>query len=165
MRVVQVTSTGHAFTPKDIHFDSISSVNDDLGSAWKRYGRSKLANILFAKSLSSDIERRDANARVVSTAVHPGVVRTELLRGVGQTHPIAAPIMNVFFEAVKISPYKGAITPLYAATAASMEEGRGAYFVPYAKRETPSKQALNEELGAELWRFSEEIVKEKCGPM
>lgn len=93
------------------------------------------------------------------------MVRTELLRGVAQAHPIAAPIMNMLFETVKVSPYKGAITPLYAATAAPMDAGRGTYFVPYAKREAPSKLALNEALAEELWRFSEEIVKEKCGSL
>lgn len=71
--------------------------------------------------------------------------------------------MNALSAVALMSPYKGAITPLYAATAASMEEGGGSYFVPYAKRATPNKLAQNVQLAEELWNFSMEVVNEKLG--
>ncbi|THG97704.1 hypothetical protein EW145_g7563 [Phellinidium pouzarii] len=66
-----------------------------------------------------------------------------------------------------MTPYKGAVTQLYAATAPEIEKNgwRGEYFVPYAKRTQPSKLAMDEKLAEELWTFSENMVREKCGSL
>jgi len=47
-------------------------------SAVSAYGSSKLANILFTKSLASKLERK--NSKTVAVSLHPGVCRTELGR-------------------------------------------------------------------------------------
>lgn len=163
MRIVQVSSYGHNFASnikEGIKFDSIESVNRDFGSPWKRYGQSKLSNIYFAKELS----RRLAGERIWSSAVHPGDINTELNRGTAQSYPWAKPFISVFNRFL-MTPYKGAITPLYAATAREVEEKdyRGEFFQPLAKRADPSKLAQDDKLAKDLWEFSEKVVKEKCG--
>lgn len=64
-----------------------------------------------------------------------------------------------------VTPYKGAITPLFAATAPAVEENnwRGEYFEPLAKRATPSALARDAGLARTLWEFSERVVAERVG--
>ena len=94
------------------------SVNRDFNSPWKRYGQSKLANILFARELS----RRLAEHRIWSSSLHPGNVNTELNRGTVQSYPWMKPLVGVFGALFLVTPYKGAITPLYCATAEEIEK-------------------------------------------
>ena len=163
VRVVQVSSYGHNFATgikEGIKFDSIESVNRDFGSPWKRYGQSKLANILFAKEL----HRRLSEHGVSSTSVHPGNINTELNRGTAQSYPWAKPLMGIFGMFLT-TPYKGAITPLYCATCDEIEKKKysGEFFVPFAKHAEPSKLAQDPKLAEQLWEFSEKVVQEKCG--
>jgi len=163
VRIVQVSSGGHNFANKiegGVKFDSIESVNRDFGSPWKRYGQSKLANILFAKALA----KRLAEYRIWSNALHPGNINTELNRGTAKSYPWAKWLIPVF-NLLLVTPYKGAITPLYCATAEEIEKKdyRGQFFVPYAKHEQPSALAQDAKLAEDLWAFSERVVAEKCG--
>ncbi|TFK69855.1 NAD(P)-binding protein [Pluteus cervinus] len=165
VRIVQVSSYGHEiFSSPDINFDSIESVNRDFGSSFKRYGQSKLANILFSNELS----RRLAEYRIWCNSIHPGTVKTEITRGTAESHPWAKPLLRILtpvFGAFMFTPYKGALTALYAATAEEIEKDdmRGKYFVPLATQAQPSKQAQDEQLGRQLWEFSEKMITEKCG--
>lgn len=163
VRLVQVSSYGHNFATgikEGIKFDSIESVNRDFGSPWKRYGQSKLANILFAKEL----QRRLGEHRIWSTSVHPGNINTELNRGTAQSYPWAKPLIGIFGMFLT-TPYKGAITPLYCATSEEIEKKNlgGEFFVPLAKQVEPSKLAQDSKLAQQLWEFSEKVVQEKCG--
>lgn len=165
VRVVQVSSGGHNFATgiKDgVHFDTIDSVNRSFDSPWKRYGQSKLANVLFAKELQRRLDEQ--GARVFSVSLHPGNIHTELNRGTARTYPWARPlfaILNWFL----LTPYKGAITPLYAATSPDIEKNnwKGEWFEPMAKRATPSEYARDPQLAKDLWTFSQKVVTEKCG--
>ncbi len=119
---MQLSSYGHEiFSSENPKFDSVESVNRDLGSALKRYGQSKLANILFSNELS----RRLAANRIWCNSIHPGTVKTEILRGTAQNYswmkpliPVLTPIVGAFM----FTPYKGALTALYAATAEEIEK-------------------------------------------
>ena len=53
-----------------------AGVNDGGIGAYARYGMAKLASLAF----SAELSRRHAATALVSAAVHPGVVATELLR-------------------------------------------------------------------------------------
>ena len=75
-RIVNVSSIAHAMT-KGINFDDINS--EKSYSAWTAYGQSKLANILFTRSLA----RRLEGTTVTTTSLHPGTIRTELARHLG----------------------------------------------------------------------------------
>ncbi|MEO8800827.1 MAG: SDR family NAD(P)-dependent oxidoreductase, partial [Polyangiaceae bacterium] len=74
-RVVSLSSAGHNLAPKEgIDFDNLDGAKSY--SPWTAYGRSKLANILFAKELARKFEGTSKTAN----AVHPGVISTNLAR-------------------------------------------------------------------------------------
>ncbi|KZS88813.1 NAD(P)-binding protein [Sistotremastrum niveocremeum HHB9708] len=161
VRLVQVSSMGHNFASRasgGIKFDTLDSVNRKYSNAYVRYGQSKLANVLFAKALA----KRLKDERIFSSALHPGNIRTELNRGTLESYPWARPIIAMI-EWGLIAPYKGAITPLYAATSPEIESSnlRGEYFVPYAKKTAPSKLAQDDKLADDLWTLAEKLVAEK----
>ncbi|KRE63672.1 oxidoreductase [Nostocoides sp. Soil756] len=126
------------------------------------YGRSKLANLLFAQEL----QRRASAAGVplTSTAAHPGVSATNLIAskdGLGAI-PVVGSLMQLASKVIFPGPEKGAQGPLYAATVAppgsysgptGIGESRGA--VGEAKRST---WARDETLARTLWDRSEELT-------
>lgn len=78
VRIVNVTSDGHSrFPPKEgINFDDISLEGEN---SMKRYGQSKLANILHAKQLSERFgpsEGRNGSGEIWAASVHPGHIDT-----------------------------------------------------------------------------------------
>jgi NAD(P)-dependent dehydrogenase (short-subunit alcohol dehydrogenase family) len=72
-RVVTVSSTGHRFG--SIDFGDLNWEHKPY-RAWRAYGQSKLANLLF----TAELERRltAARSRVLATAAHPGYAATNL---------------------------------------------------------------------------------------
>lgn len=73
-RVVLLSSNAHQGAPKDVKFESVDELNQDLG-ANGQYGRSKLANLLYARWAGRNITPKNPN--VLVNAVHPGVVSTK----------------------------------------------------------------------------------------
>ncbi|KAJ3122128.1 hypothetical protein HK098_003107 [Nowakowskiella sp. JEL0407] len=165
-RIVNLSSMGHQFCPRGgILFDSI---NDEKAmGTWQRYGQSKLANILFTKSLAEKL----ADKQVHVNAVHPGGVNTELARGVEASMDQNPSFFNSIIRFVKplimstlLTPLQGALTQLYCATSEEIvtKNYRGQYFVPFAKLSKPTvPEAESKELRDKLWEFSEKIVQEK----
>src|SRR5476649_1382399 len=72
-RLVELSSSGHRFS--DVNLEDPGFEHTEY-SPFVAYGRSKTANILFAV----EFDRRHKARGVRSTAVHPGVVQTELGR-------------------------------------------------------------------------------------
>ncbi|KAI8802843.1 hypothetical protein BJ742DRAFT_831647 [Cladochytrium replicatum] len=162
-RIVNVSSMGHKFHPNGgVLFDKI---NDSSAlSTTQRYGQSKLANILFSKSLADKL----AGKQVWVNAIHPGFVNTELMRGPyalansWYTRPFVA-LSKMVMPFISLTPQQGALTQLYAATSPEIEqkEYRGQYFTPLDKLTTPSPAAEDKALRDKLWEFSEKLVAEK----
>ena len=71
-RIVNVSSSAHRTGKMD--FENLNS--EKSYSAWVVYGTSKLANILFTRSLAKRLE----GTHVTANALHPGVIITELTR-------------------------------------------------------------------------------------
>ncbi|KAF9365448.1 hypothetical protein BGX34_009973 [Mortierella sp. NVP85] len=160
-RIVIVSSLTHEHTvPGGIDFDTL---NDETKStAVSRYGRSKLANILFGKALA----RRLAKERVHVNIAHPGYVDTELARHTSDTFGARVDtIYRWLTRIVATSPKVGALTQLYLATSPQIENNniRGRFFIPIANEILPSSYARDEELQEKLWDFSEKLVREKIG--
>ncbi|KAF8943831.1 hypothetical protein BGZ52_011150 [Haplosporangium bisporale] len=125
-----------------------------------RYGRSKLANVLFGKALA----RRLADTQVYVNIVHPGFVATELQRHNKDLFgPVVLRILGAITAVMAMTPEVGALTQLYVATSPEIvnKDIRGRYFVPIANEIQPSAYALDEALQEELWAFSEKLIKEK----
>jgi len=164
VRIVNVTSMGHAFAPKGgIAFDDMNQVGRGAGP-WTRYGMSKLANILHARELQrlygSASSSSEGRGEVWTAATHPGNVDTGLSRNsafIGWLSPISAPVLKCL--GVVISPSEAAATPVFAATNPELESG--SYLVPIAKVGKESKEAKDAELGKKLWTWTEEEMKAK----
>ena len=75
-RIVTVSSLGHAQGNMD--FNNLNS--ERSYSRWTAYGTSKLANILFTRSLA----KRLKGTRVTANVLHPGAINTELSRNLQQ---------------------------------------------------------------------------------
>ncbi|SPO22089.1 related to Oxidoreductase, short-chain dehydrogenase [Ustilago trichophora] len=168
VRIVQVSSMGHLAAPSDTSFKDLEAVNKqhwpEVKGTWDRYGKSKLGNILIANELAKLLPK---DARIANVSIHPGVVRTGLIRGPSESYGKIIGGLNSLASRFFTAPEDGALTQLYAC--ASLEVDRldlnGAYLVPVAKLGKKSKLAQDKDgkLGAELFSFCNSFVKEKLG--
>ncbi|KAK3838223.1 MAG: hypothetical protein J3R72DRAFT_402518 [Linnemannia gamsii] len=141
-----------------IDFDTLN--DEKMSTIVSRYGRSKLANVLFGKALA----RRLADTQVYVNVVHPGFVDTELTRHNKDLFgAVVLRILDVITAVMAMTPEVGALTQLYVATSPEIvnKDIRGRYFVPIANEIQPSAYALDEALQEKLWAFSEKLAKEK----
>jgi NAD(P)-dependent dehydrogenase (short-subunit alcohol dehydrogenase family) len=148
-RVVIVSSAAHTAAPKEgIEFDNLTG--EKRYDAWRNYGQSKLANILFARQLA----RKLAGTGKTANALHPGVIATNLGR---HMNPIAVGALALAKPLFLKSIPEGAATQCYVATHPSLAEVSGEYFADcnVAKSSAKSQDA---DLAKKLWDASEEIV-------
>jgi len=144
-RIVVVSSHAHKGV-KGINFDDIN--HDKSYSTWTVYGHSKLANILF----SHELNRRLEGTGVTSNALHPGVIKTELVRDttLGQIFTVVA---GAFLKSIP----QGAATTVYVATA---DLGGGKYYADCNVYEaTPAAQDMA--AAKNLWEYTEKIISAK----
>ena len=153
-RVVNTSSVAHR--GGDIDF---ADINAEKGyNRAKRYGQSKLANLLFSMELQRRLNAADTS--VISVACHPGIADTELSRHMPKILMLTAPLVSKFFNT---SP-QGAWPTLMAATSA--EVAGGDYIGPVKRGETAgpagmaraSRRAQDPELAAKLWDLSIEMT-------
>ena len=125
-RVVTLSST--AASMGTITLDDLNS--ERSYQAWRAYGQSKLADLIFAIEL--DRLSRRHNWGIVSTAAHPGFTRTNLQTTgprMGKPNPRFNPsTMLMKLPGVAQDPDAGALPTLYAATSPDAEGGR--YYGP-----------------------------------
>ena len=110
-RVVVVSSSIHK-VPERFDFDDMMSEQDY--SLFGTYGKSKLANVLFAQELQRRLEARSSNITV--NALHPGNALTEVTRDfawpVRIAHVLAYPFMVLLQKTMRAGSY----TSLHVAT-------------------------------------------------
>ncbi len=102
----------------DLHFERRKY------DGWEAYAQSKLANLLHARHLAP----RVADQGITAVSVHPGWVRTNLIRGsmpVWVQDVLLRPVLRL---AGMIEPWEGAQTTLYALLSPEVEAHQGAYF-------------------------------------
>ncbi len=90
-RIIVLSSKAHVrgeIDLNDLHFSKGRAY-----SGFSAYGQSKLANILFAKSLADQFEEAKKHIKVMS--VHPGVIATNLWKSMGYSGWIAKPLYNL----------------------------------------------------------------------
>lgn len=141
-RIINVASTAHFYGK--INFDNLRC-EQGYGPT-SAYFQSKLANVLFTKSLAKAVAARQISV----FSLHPGTVATNIFSLPKPLHPF----MQLFLK----SPKKGAATSVYLATTPDIEELTGSYFVN-CKPHKVSSQAEDERLQQQLWDFSEIV----CG--
>ncbi len=148
-RVVMLSSSAHNAAPKvGIDFDNLDGSKGY--SSWTAYGRSKFANLLFAKELA----RRFSGSKKIAVALHPGVIPTNLARHMpGFLHTIFSAMQPLFLKTIP----EGAATQVYCATHPDVEKLNGEYFAD-SNVAKPRKDAEDSALAKKLWEESEKIV-------
>jgi NAD(P)-dependent dehydrogenase (short-subunit alcohol dehydrogenase family) len=147
-RVVSLSSTGHRLTVKGgIAFDDLTL--ERRYDKWQAYGQSKLANLLFAKALSTRLP-----AGQVAVAVHPGVISTNLGRNMGGIMQGGfAGVGRLFGKSIA----QGAATQVWAAVHPDAAAHSGAYLAD-CNVSKPSKHGRDAALAARLWEVSEALA-------
>lgn len=139
-RIVIVSSRAHR-RPKTLTFDKVRELTKLPGM--REYGQSKLANVVFARSLA----KRLLGSGVTTYSLHPGVVASDIWRKV----PIPFRwLMKLFM----VSTEEGARTTLYCATEPGIAKESGRYYSS-SKQASMNPAAEDEALGERLWHESE----------
>lgn len=153
-RIVVVASVAHKgnlpFGPSlQLDFDDLQA--ERKYRRFTVYGRSKLANILFARELA----RRLEGSGVTANSLHPGFVASRFGRDgdIGWMGNVGMPLIRPF----AISQAKGARTTIYLASSPDVEGLSGHYFFKCAPA-TPSKAALDDMAATRLWQASEQLL-------
>ncbi|KAG0376780.1 hypothetical protein BGX24_007223 [Mortierella sp. AD032] len=160
-RIVNISSNGHGMAPSHLGGIDFETLNDPTKlTAITRYGRSKLANVLFTKALA----RRLASEKVYVNAAHPGYVATKSMQHTEDEYDsFVGTVTEKVTRMVAMTPKVGSLTQLYCATSPEIENNnvRGRYFIPIANEIQPSALAKDEDLQEKLWAFSEKLMNEK----
>ena len=151
-RIVNVASRAHR--DKEIDFEDLMSVRGYR--VMRTYGRSKLANILFTRTLA----KRLAGSNVTANCLHPGLIAT----GIGQTNALARLVWKLIVRVRGgVSVEEGARTSVYLATSPEVEGLSGGYYVKCRLAELQTRaEAVSDAVGERLWRVSEELVGLPC---
>jgi NAD(P)-dependent dehydrogenase (short-subunit alcohol dehydrogenase family) len=150
-RFTLLSSLAHRRADKGIEFDNLDgSKHYDPFTA---YGVSKLANALCARELAAQISHTEAT----SNSVHPGVIRTNLVKNLPAWQQWGAQYLGwLFLKTIE----EGAATTCYVATSPQLVDVRGFYFADcnIDKGETPYMN--DDAMAAQLWRVSEELTRD-----
>jgi WW domain-containing oxidoreductase len=147
-RVVMLSSGAHFMAKQGLELDNLSGERDY--DAWRMYGRSKLANILFARALATRFTA--AGSKRTANAVHPGVIRTNL----GRHLPNAKAIYDSMASSIKTTE-QGAATQCYVATHPRLNAITGVYFSDCKKARTLDA-ATDDALAEALWDKTLELI-------
>jgi NAD(P)-dependent dehydrogenase (short-subunit alcohol dehydrogenase family) len=128
-----------------IDFDNL--MLDKGYSILKAVGPTKLALILFTQKLAAELE----GSGVTVNALHPGLVKTELLDD-------SPWLMRTVFGLISTTPEKGARTPVYLATADEVAGVTGKLFAD-CKPIAAKGQAQDPAAVDKLWQLSLQMTK------
>ncbi|XP_076827964.1 retinol dehydrogenase 12, like isoform X2 [Brachyhypopomus gauderio] len=115
-RIINVSSMAHKWGT--INLDDINSEKSYDKS--KAYSQSKLANVLFTRSLAKKLQ----GSGVSVYALHPGVVQTELWRHLSRVQQAVMWMAKPFTK----TSVQGAQTTIYCAVAPELEKETGKYY-------------------------------------
>ena len=166
-RIVTLSSCYHDIAmgrKGHIHFDDLNFTSGKY-DGWKAYAQAKLANLLHSRELGKRLQ----GTEVTAVSVHPGWVRTELIRN---TMPVwAQNLMRPFLAfSGMIEPWDGAQTTLHCLLDEDVPNHTGAFFSQrgmYSKKEcnkggwpmvSPNAEANDDAIAERLWNISAEAV-------
>jgi NAD(P)-dependent dehydrogenase (short-subunit alcohol dehydrogenase family) len=150
-RIVMVASDAHR-VGGNLDFSDLQLTG--RYGAWRAYGRSKLAMILFTRELA----RRLEGTEVTANSLHPGTIAS----GFGQDGDVSG-LLGLYVRLTRplrpllTGPAEGARTTLFLATSPEVASVSGEYFVK-SKVVTPSRAARDDTAARRLWEVSEALV-------
>lgn len=165
VRIVNLTSSGHYSAPKGgINFQDTSLSN---GSGMARYGQSKLANVLHAKTLNelygpNSPRSISGKGEVWTAAVHPGLVKSQI--GARAEFPKAIKMAVEVYGALggRMEADKGSWTSVFCAASPEMrKEQSGTYFQRIAEAGWQSGMAKDMDLAAKLEEWTKEEMRKE----
>ncbi|HEY2957064.1 MAG TPA: SDR family NAD(P)-dependent oxidoreductase [Actinomycetota bacterium] len=147
-----VTTASDAHKGASIPFDDAGAEQAHRG--FRRYGETKLANILFTVELS----RRLDGSGVTANCFHPGLVATGFNHNNGPLMRAGMRLIRPFMR----SPAEGADTLVWLVDSAAVADEQGGYFVD-RRRAAPSAAAQDGEAARRLWELSEAQTSASAG--
>jgi NAD(P)-dependent dehydrogenase (short-subunit alcohol dehydrogenase family) len=149
-----VTTTSDAHMGAHIPFDDFDA-GTDSAKGFRRYGQTKLANILFTSELAHRIE----GTGVTANCYHPGFVASNFNRNNGMRMRVAMTLARPFAR----SNERGADTLVWLADSATVSGQSGWYFVD-RRLGKPSAAALDHVAAERLWDLSVRQVAASADP-
>ncbi len=143
-RIVNVASNSHRLV-KTVDYTTISEPTRSI-TGLSEYGRSKLANILFASELAKRLE----GTGVTTYSLNPGRIASDIWKRV--PWPVR-PLMKTFMK----SNAEGAQTSVRCATSEDLASHSGRYYNQCIEKK-PSTCAQSREAAIELWERSCDLV-------
>lgn len=138
-RVVNVASNAHRFA-KTVDLDHIDSPASYGLLGMRRYGETKLMNILWTRELS----RRLDGTQVTANSLHPGAVRSNLGSPAGWQKALVHPFM--------LTAEKGAETSVFLATDPSVADVTGGYWAKCKRADAKLSDAASDDvLATRFW--------------
>ena len=154
-RIVLLTSQGWGMHPHGgIIFEKLKTTQDmGFGGPWRRYGQSKLANLVYARELAKRFPA------ITSVSVHPGIVGTGLVSGLGLKEKLL--VYAISWWRI-VLPHEGAFNQTWAATVDKAQIRNGGYYEPVGKLEDKKldETARDDTLAERLWDWTEEALKD-----
>uniref|UniRef100_A0A9J2Q823 Uncharacterized protein n=1 Tax=Ascaris lumbricoides TaxID=6252 RepID=A0A9J2Q823_ASCLU len=152
-RIVNVSSMMHS-SADSIAEDVVN--NPNFYSRFHTYNRSKLANVMHVRALTT-LWRESGENRVTANACHPGAVHTNILQYTfidrEPWRTLLKPIFAFFFK----TDEDGAQTPLYLALSKHLDGISGEYFSNCAKASMASL-AKDDKQCKYLYEYSKKAV-------
>lgn len=149
-RVTMLSSGAHYFAKSGLELDNTSGERDY--EPWATYGRSKLANILFANALAQRLP-----AGQVANSVHPGVIQTNLSRHMSDEE--RGPMFAQLEKAGHLKTVgQGAATQVLVATHPDHATTTATYFSDCQPAATID-YAQDGALGEALWAWTEALLQ------
>jgi NAD(P)-dependent dehydrogenase (short-subunit alcohol dehydrogenase family) len=142
-----ITTTSDAHKGAQIPWDDLNAEQSWGARGFKRYGQTKLANILF----TSELARRLDGTGVTANCFHPGTVATGFNRNNSAPMRLVMTAIGPFLR----KPEKGAETLVWLADSEEAGAENGDYFVD-RKREQPDAPARDVDAARRLWEVSEQ---------
>ncbi len=146
-RIVNVASHAHTFV-RDMGFEDMQAERGY--KTFREYGRSKLANILFTRSLARRLEGQD----ITVNCLHPGAVSTSL----GHNNPgMLSKALPLLLKPFFRSPEQGAETSIYLCCSDEVAGISGEYF-SNCKQAKAKPWARDDAAAEQLWQYSQECT-------
>lgn len=140
-RIITVSSMAHSWS--SINLEDINSEKSyDKNQA---YSQSKLANVLFTRSLAKRLE----GTGVTTYSLHPGVVQTDLWRHLNAPQRAIMKMVSPFTK----NSSQGAQTSIYCAVEPSLDKESGGYYSDCAPANC-SAAGKDDVVAQKLWDMS-----------